>query len=421
MGIIQKMFRPLSFYIGLRYTRAKRKNHFISFISLMSMIGIALGVTVLITVLSVMNGFDSHIRDKIFGMAPAVSVSTYLNRLENWPYWQNQLIKDPQVTAVAPFVSGQGLLRQGEQVAGAEVQGIDVKSESKINHLASKIISGRLDTLTSGRFNIVLGKTLANNLAVGVGDKVTLFIPKLTVSPAGVLPRFKRFTVSGIFSAGAGFGFDSNLAFINLHDAQALFVLGKTVTGVNLKLTNMYNAPQVAQQIVTKHPGLVTSDWTQRYGALFKAVALEKTMMFLILILIVAVAAFNLVSSLVMVVTDKQADIAILRTMGATPGMIMRIFMVQGSVVGVIGTLLGLIGGISLSLNVTSLVNLLQNILHRQLFQSSVYYLNYLPSQLLASDVIKITVAALLMSLLATLYPAWRAAKVQPAEALRYE
>jgi lipoprotein-releasing system permease protein len=415
------MFKPLSLFIGLRYTRAKRKNHFISFISLMSMIGIALGVAVLITVLSVMNGFDSHIRDRVFSMAPAVSVSGLNNNLADWATWQAKLQKQPNVIAAAPFVDGQGLLRANDQVSGVEVQGILPAQQEKVSQLKEKLVSGTIDSLQPRSFNIVLGQVLATNLGLAVGDKVILFIPKLTVSPAGIMPRFKRFTVSGVFSAGGGFGFDSNLAFINLNDAQALFVMGDQVSGLNLKISDMYMAPQVSSDIVNSYNQLVTTDWTQTYGALFKAVALEKTMMFLILILIVAVAAFNLVSSLVMVVTDKQADIAILRTMGATPNMIMRIFMVQGSVVGVVGTLLGLAGGITLALNVTRLVNWLQTALHMQLFQSSVYYLNFLPSELKAADVIHIAVIALLMSLSATIYPAWRAARVQPAEALRYE
>jgi lipoprotein-releasing system permease protein len=415
------MFKPLSLYIGLRYTRAKRKNHFISFISLMSMLGIALGVMVLITVLSVMNGFDNHIRNRVFSLAPAISVSTLSTQLPDWPAWQKRLEQFPGVQASAPYVSGQGLLRANDSVAGVQVQGVVPGQEDKINNLNQKVIAGTLTGLKPRSFNIVLGKTLAQNLGVALGDKVTLFIPKLTVSPAGMLPRFKRFTVTGIFSAGNGFGFDSQLAFVNLKDAQTLFLMGNDVSGINLKIKDMYAAPQLAWHIGVKYEQLETTNWTQSYGALFKAVALEKTMMFLILTLIVAVAAFNLVSSLVMVVTDKQADIAILRTMGATPGMIMRIFMVQGSVVGIVGTLLGTAAGILLALNVTRLVNWLQAVLHTQLFQSSVYYLNYLPSKVDVSDVVEIMLAALCMSLLATLYPARKAALVQPAEALRYE
>ncbi len=415
------MFKPLSLYIGLRYTRAKRKNHFISFISLMSMIGIALGVTVLITVLSVMNGFDSHIRNRVFSMAPAVTIHAFAGQLTHWQAWQQKLQRIDRVEATAPFVSGQGLLRHLDQVYGIEVQGILPLQQNQINQLNQKIISGSLSLLKAKSFTIVLGETLANNLGVGIGDKVTLFIPKMSVSPAGILPRFKRFTVVGIFRAGNGFGFDQSLAFINLQDAQALFLTGKSVSGISLKINDMYKAPNVTNEIIRKYPQLQVTDWTQTYGALFKAVALEKTMMFFILLLIIAVAAFNLVSSLVMVVTDKQADIAILRTMGATPNVIMRIFIVQGSIVGLIGTLLGLIGGITLALHVTALVDWLQHVLHKQLFQSSVYYLNYLPSELKMLDVVKVAMVALLLSLVATLYPAWRAARVQPAEALRYE
>jgi lipoprotein-releasing system permease protein len=385
------------------------------------MIGIALGVTVLITVLSVMNGFDSHIQNRVFSMAPAVSLSTFDGTLTNWPQWQQKLANQPTVLATAPFVNGQGLLRANGAVNPVQVQGILPKSEQALNSLSDKMVSGKLSSLTPKHFNIILGKILAMNLGLSVGDKVTLFIPKLTVSPAGVIPRFKRFTVSGIFSVGNGFGFDNGVAFINLQDAQTLFTLGKAVSGINLKIKDMYQAPKVGRDIEFKYPNLQSTDWTQSYGALFKAIAMEKTMMFLILFLIVAVAAFNMVSGLVMLVTDKQADIAILRTMGATPQLVMRIFMIQGCIIGFFGTFLGLVGGVILSLNVTRLVNWLQNILHKQLFQSSIYYLDYLPSQLKLSDITQITIVALILSLLATIYPAWKAARIQPAEALRYE
>jgi lipoprotein-releasing system permease protein len=415
------MFKPLSLYIGLRYTRAKRQNHFISFISLMSMLGIALGVTALITVLSVMNGFDIHIREKVFNMAPQVTVSGYNGQLTNWQDWQKKLAEVPQVLATAPFVVGQGLLRNDNQVAGVEVQGIVPEQQTKINNLSQMMVKGSLNVLTPGSFNIILGQSLALTLGASIGDKIILFIPNLTVTPAGIVPRFKRFTVAGIFQAGNGFGYDTGLAFISMRDAQVLFMLGQDVSGINLKINNLYAAPAVNNRISIEHQSLQVSDWTQTYGAIFQAVALEKTMMFLLLSLIIAVAAFNLVSSLVMTVTDKQADIAILRTMGATPGLIMRIFIVQGCLVGFAGAALGLIGGVLLASNVTQLVNWLQTVMHKQLFQTSVYNLDYLPSQLQLSDIVQIVIYALLLSLLATIYPAWRAARVQPAEALRYE
>jgi lipoprotein-releasing system permease protein len=416
------LFKPLSLYIGLRYTRAKRKNHFISFISLASMIGIALGVAVLITVLSVMNGFDTNIKEKVFSMAPQVTISTVQGRLSNWQSWQTKLVaQEPDIKGSAPFVDGQGLLRFYNQVSGTEVQGILPSQESNVNELAHKMVSGKLTDLKAGGFGIVLGQGLANTLGVGMGDKVMLFTPNLTVTPAGVSPRFKRFTVVGIFSVGNGFGFDQNLSFIQMQDAQALFMMGNDVTGLNIKINNLYDAPNISNDIQVNNPTLAGTDWTQTYGALFKAIAIEKNMMFLILILIIAVAAFNLVSGLVMVVTDKQADIAILRTMGATPGMILRTFIVQGAMVGIFGTLLGLIGGLFLASNVTEIVTWIQQVLHQQIFQSSVYYMDTLPSQIESSDIIRITSFSLILSLVATIYPAWRASKVQPAEALRYE
>jgi len=416
------VFRPVSLFIGLRYTRAKRRNHFISFISLTSMIGIALGVMVLITVLSVMNGFDGAIRNHFFAMAQQVTVRSLGNSMPDWQSLQKKLADEPNVTAAAPFIEGQGLLSANGQSSAVMTYGILPDDEKQISILNSKMIAGSLDALKTNHFGIVIGAKLANNLGLGLGDKVTMVVPTAVLTPVGVFPRFKVFNVVGIFKVGNGFDYDSGLAYFNLHDAQKLFLLGYAVNGIQLKLTDFYQAPMVSKQLTESLPaGYVVSNWTENYGAFFEAIKLEKTMMFLMLILIIAVAAFNLVSTLVMMVTDKKSDIAILRTLGATPQIILKIFMIQGVVIGVIGTALGIIAGILLSLHVTELVNGLQTLFHVQLLSSDVYYVNYLPSQLQWTDVWHVCLISLGLSLLATIYPAFKAAGTQPAEALRYE
>lgn len=416
------MFRPLPLFLGLRYTRAKKRNHFVSFISLSSMIGIALGVTVLITVLSVMNGFDAEIRNRIFELAPQVTVQNFSNQINNWQPLEQEIKKVPGVVATAPFASAQGMLTNEGTVMPALIDGIIPQQEMVVSKIGTKMQRGSLKDLKPGEFNIVLGRDLADNLGVTLGDKVTVVTPQASITPAGVLPNFKRFTVVGIFHAGNGFGFDSQLAFINMQDAQALLQLGDGITGIRLKITDLYAAPRLSLTLAQKLTSdFYVSNWTMQYGPLVKAIQLEKTMMFFILLLIVAVAAFNLVASLVMVVNDKRADIAILRTFGATPSTIMASFMVQGFIVGVVGTLIGLVCGILLALNATPIVATIERVFHVQLLSSSVYYVNYLPSQLVWSDVWHICLAAFLLSLLATIYPAWRAARTQPAEALRYE
>ncbi len=416
------MFRPVSLFIGLRYTGAKKRNHFVSFIALTSMLGIALGVTVLITVLSVMNGFDFQIRNRIFQMAPQVTVRTFNTSMENYQSLQTKLSKVPGVIGTAAFIEGQGMLTHDGLVNPVLINGIVPDQETQVSEIGSKMIQGNLSELKPGSFNIVMGEQLANALGLTLGDKVTLVTPEAALTPVGVIPRFKRFTLIGIFNAGTGFGFDTQFAVINLQDAQVLYQLGQGITGIQLKIKNLYDAPELSS-IIAQH---ITNDyfvtnWTQKYGPLFKAINLEKNMMFLILLLIIAVAAFNLVSSLVMIVNDKRADIAILRTLGATPRMILVIFIVQGFLIGLIGTLVGLVGGLILASHVTEVVNFIQKILGVQFLASSVYYVNYLPSLIQASDVIHICLAAFILSLLATLYPAWRASKTQPAEALRYE
>lgn len=417
------MFRPVAVFIGLRYTRAKKRNHFISFISLMSMLGIALGVLVLITVLSVMNGFDREIQKQVFSMVPPITVSTPSSRLANWQSASRLVMTYPEIQAVAPFVAGQGLLTHAGIVQPVTVSGILPTLEKKMTSLNRSMISGSLQQLIPGQFGIILGADLAAHLGVIPGDSVVLMIPEATLSLVGVLPRFKRFKVVGIFQAGSGFGFDGQLAFIHLNDAQKLYQLKSDVTGLHLRIANAYAAPRITQILAKQFKDTaVVSNWTDQFGEFFHAVRLEKTMMFFILLLIVGVAIFNLVCTLVMVVNEKQSDIAILRTFGATPGMILRIFVVQGAIIGIIGTLLGVIGGVALATHVGGVVDALERLFHVELLTSSVYFgLTHLPSELQWSDVIHIASVSLILSFSATLYPAFRAARIQPVEALRYE
>ncbi|WED42012.1 lipoprotein-releasing ABC transporter permease subunit [Legionella cardiaca] len=414
------MFKPLALFIGLRYTRAKKRNHFVSFISLSSMLGIGLGVMVLITVLSVMNGFDEEIHKRFFGMAPEITVSGKNGKISDWKKLEQELKTTPGIKAIAPFVGGQGLLTREGQVLPIVLTGVDPIQEQTVTHLKEKMLAGDLADLKD--FGIILGRNLADSLGVFIGDKVTIMIPQATVTPAGMIPRFKRFTVVGVFSAGTGFNFDTKLAFINLGDAQKLMQLGSDVTGLKMKIANIYAAPAMSERLAAKlGEEYDVGNWTQQFGAFFQAVKMEKTMMFLILLLIIAVAAFNLVSSLVMVVNDKQAEIAILRTIGATPAKILWIFIVQGMMVGIIGTLFGLIGGLLLASNATAIVNKLQSLFNVQILSSNIYFVDYLPSKILCSDLWQVCAVALLMSFLATIYPAWRASKTVIAEALHYE
>lgn len=414
------MFKPLPLFIGLRYTRAKKKNHFVSFISLSSMLGIGMGVMVLITVLSVMNGFDDEIHRRFFGMAPEITISGQDEKIDHWQQLKKSLQTFKGIKAMAPYVGGQGLLTFEGQVLPIAITGILPDEEEAISHLKEKMLIGSLSNLQP--FGILLGRGIANNLGVMVGDKVTVMIPMATVTPAGMMPRFKRFTVQGIFSAGTGFNFDTKLAFIHLEDAQKLMQLGDAVTGLRLKINDVYHAPMMTDQLLTQLGEAVqVSNWTQQFGAFFQAVKMEKTMMFLILLLIIAVAAFNLVSSLVMVVNDKQSEIAILRTIGATPRTILWIFIVQGMMVGIVGTLLGLLAGLLLASNATVIVNAMQSFFNVQLLSSNIYFVDYLPSKIMLSDLSLVCIMALLMSFLATIYPAWRASKTVIAEALHYE
>jgi len=407
--------------VGLRYTRAKRRNHFISFISLTSMAGIALGVAALIVVLSVMNGFQTEIRTRILGVASHVQIADARGGLADWQATARRAATHPRVLAAAPYVTGQGMLSYGRYARGALVRGILPAEEARVTDIGTHMTSGRLEALREGGFGIVLGADLARALGAFTGDKVALIIPQGSVTPAGVIPRLKQFTVVGTFNVGYSEA-DGGLALMHLTDAQRLYQIGDAVSGVRLKLDDLFEARTVAREVMTKlGPDIYASDWTRTNPNLFRAIQIEKRMMFIIMVLIITVAAFNVVSTLVMLVTDKQADIAILRTLGAAPGSVMQIFMVQGAVIGVIGTLLGVAGCVALALNIETVVPALESALGFKFLSKDVYMIPDLPSQVEWADVTVITVVALLLSFFATLYPSWRAARVNPAEALRYE
>jgi len=417
------MFRPLELFIGLRYTRAKRRNHFISFISLTSMLGIALGITALITVLSVMNGFQQELRGRILSMTAHATISRWNGLVEDWQGLRDQAQRSsPEVLGGAPYIRGEAMLNHASLVSGALLQGILPAEEKQVSHIGDKMVHGTLDDLRPGAFGIILGKALANALGVNIGDKVTVITPQANITAAGILPRLKRFDVVGIFDAGM-YEYDRGLALIHVADAGKLFQLPDgAVSGVRLKLRDLFQAPRLAAALSEQLPdGYLARDWTQDHASFFRAVQIEKTAMFVILTLIVAVAAFNIVSALVMVVTDKQSDIAILRTLGATPRSIMGIFIVQGITIGLVGTLLGLIGGVSLAKNVGVVVPFIERVFGIKFLAPDVYLISDLPSQVQWGDVSTIGLVAFGLAALATLYPAWRAARTQPAEALRYE
>jgi lipoprotein-releasing system permease protein len=409
------------FWVGLRYTRAKRRNHFISFISLISMLGIGLGVAALIVVLSVMNGFQKELRTRILGVVSHVQVTGVDGELVNWQQTIQAVAQHPSVRAAAPYVQAQSMLSIDQQVRGTVVRGILPEAEEKVADFAQHMKVGELDDLVEGEFNIVLGVELARALNVGIGDKVTVIAPQGLVTPAAVLPRIKQFNVTGLFEVGM-FEFDSGLALINLRDAQKLYRLEDRVTGVRLKVDDLFAAPRIARELLRYlDADAFVSDWTRSHANFFRAVQIEKNMMFLILLLIVAVAAFNIVSTLVMAVTDKQADIAILRTLGASPGSIMQVFIVQGALIGLIGLGVGVVAGVALALNVETVVPFIERVFGIQFLDKSVYYITDLPSDLQWGDVGIIMVVSFLLTLVATLYPSWRASRTNPAEALRYE
>ncbi len=415
------MFKPLIFYIGLRYTRAKRRTQFISFITLTSVLGIALGVTALITVLSVMNGFEAELRERILGMTSHATVTGQSGQLDNWQELDQRLIGYPHIQGTAPFINGQVMINAERRVSGTMLSGILPENEGKVSEVAAKMKQGKLTDLVPGEYGIILGIELANYLGVVVGDKITVISPQVNSTPAGVVPRMRRFTIVGTFQVGM-YEYDRNMALIHLDDAAKLFQLDSAVSGLRVKLDDLFNAPKITHELSQAlYNNYYVSDWTLAHSNFFRAIQTEKTVMFIILLLIVAVAAFNIVSTLVMVVTDKRGDIAILKTQGLTSPSVMGIFMVLGAIIGAVGTVIGTIFGVLLALNVETIVPAIEKFFNVQFMAADVYYISELPSKLVWIDVYSIAGMAFFLSLLATIYPAWQAAKINPAEVLRYE
>ncbi|HPA00892.1 MAG TPA: lipoprotein-releasing ABC transporter permease subunit [Chiayiivirga sp.] len=415
------MIRPLELAIGLRYTRAKRRNRFISFISLVSMLGIALGVVALIATTSVMNGFETELRTRILGMVAHATISGVGEDLHDWPHAVEIAQADPRVLGAAPYIERESLLT-GTRSQGALLRGIEPALEPQVSNLGEKMKAGSLGDLAPGSFRILLGSELAMMLGVDVGDPVTVLVPEARSTPVGVVPQMKRFTVAGIFEAGMQ-EYDLQMAVIHLADAQRLLRMGEGVTGVRLKLTDMFQAWSVARDLADRIGEFYrVRDWARDHANFFRAIQMEKSVMAVILSLIVAVAAFNLVSSLIMLVTDKQADIAILRTLGLSPGSVMAVFVVQGTLIGVAGILAGVAGGVALTLNLDRVMRFIERLLGFELMPADVYYISGgLPTDLRVENVVTIALVAFAMCTIATIYPAWRASRTDPAAALRYE
>ena len=415
------MYKPFELFVGLRYTRAKRRNHFISFISLSSMMGITLGVMALITVMSVMNGFEKEVRERILDMIAHITVMDFDGRIKDWPDVIQQLKKHPKVVSAAPFIQAEGMLIFAGNVNGSMIRGIMPKQESAVSKIKDKIIEGNYESLKPGKFNVILGRDLARIIGADVGDKITVVTPSANVTPAGVTPRMKRFTVTGIFQIGM-FEYDSALAVIHMEDAARLLRMKGVASGVRVQIDDLFDAPFIRKELQADALARYwVRDWSHFHSNWFRAVKIEKRMIFLLLLLIIAVAAFNIVSTLVMVVTDKESDIAILRTLGASPGMITRIFIVQGTLIGTVGTVFGVILGVLLALNIDVVVPFIEGLFGFQILDPSVYYISELPSDLQWSDVWTISIVSFLLSVGSTIYPARRASRTQPAQALRYE
>ena len=415
------MIRRFEFWVGNRYVRSRSSNSFVSLISAISILGIAIAVAVLIIVLSVVNGFDRELRERLLTMTAHGNVEAVDGELGDWAALAEKATSNPRVSAAAPYVSGQGLLVIGERLSGVEMRGIDPAAEVLVSGVESVMTEGQLDSLASGAFNIVLGVELANALQAGVGDKVTVILAQGIVTPAGVIPRTKRFTVSGLYRVGM-FEYDRRLAFVNIQDAQRLYRMRDAVTGIRLAVTEIFDAAAIVYEVASD-PGesVFPIHWQRRHFNFFRSIQITKSILSVILFLVVAVAAFNIVSTLVMVVKDKQSDIAILRTIGARPSSIIGIFVTQGCIIGIVGTLFGVAAGILLALNLEGIVSFFESAFGMKFLAADVYFISDLPAELSIPDVVKIALSALMMALLSTVYPAWMAARIAPAEALRYD
>ena len=415
-----RMRAPYEVFIGLRYVMSKRSNQFISFISLISILSIALGVIVLTTVLSIVNGFERALTEHLIGMETDATLIAYDDSLANWRFAATRLVKHPEVEAAAPYLQSEAMVTFGDKAKGVIVRGIVPEEESKITFVAQRIIEGDFDSLAPGEFAVVVGQDLLQLLDVRVGEKVTVISPSAQVTPAGILPRLKRFRITAVYNTDM-YEFDSGVVFIHMQDAQTFF-RATAPTGLRLKTTDVMHAPFISREAVREIPGrYAVIDWTQRHVNYFLSLKMTKKMMFVILVLIVAVATFNIIATLIMVVTDKQGDIAVLRTMGASPGDVMRIFIVQGTIIGVTGIALGVAGGVLLSANIEALARSIERFFNIKFFTADVYYINELHADLHGSDVVIIALVAFMFTVLASLYPAWRAARTAPAEALRHE
>ncbi len=414
------MFKPLSLYIGLRYTRAKRRNQYISFVSLVSLLGMVLGVFALVVVLSVMNGFEAELQGRILSVVPHGFIDGPDGRLPQWQKWSKKLESEPSVSAVAPYIEGNVMLNRPGMARGVQLLAVEPEAETGVSGIAQHMLAGSLEDLSAGSYRIIIGNILARNMGLSPGDVITVLLPKVTITPVGVFPRSKRFTVAGIFSVGAQL--DGSTVFIHLQDGQKLFQFGENVKGLRLELDDLFAANRLLPDLAGILPvGSTAKAWSETQGSLFRAVKMEKTMVSLLLLIIVAIAAFNIVSILTMMVADKRADIAVLRTMGASPQTIMSVFMVQGITVGIIGIALGIGVGIPVAMNIGTIVSWFESLLGGQVFNPQVYFISRIPSLLKWDDIFMIASCGGVLSVLATLYPAWRAASIEPAEVLRYE